>query len=627
MSVRNEKMHKQVLKRLVVCAAVLIAVCESIFASCAEVPIRIMTYNVQYCRYRAEGTTTDVFDPTVTAARILAENPDFCCVNEVRDSEAHPEADALAEATGMHKSFGGNASGSNGNLILSKEEPLGTETLFLKMSTAGWGDRYCHICEFTNFCIAVVHLDTARESSGNDEVQASNAVAIATIRDAFAKYTKPVFLCGDWNTRPNWENMDRFNEFLEILSPTNGVRTYHGHNATGGYILDYISVEKEHKDDFYVANAFVVEDIVTSDHNPVIAELYRKPSASERSWVDERAITSGLTGTWSKPIVYDRQAMKAELSGENVFTPSTPSDGERVTLEVTAAFDAIPTEYDAPSNTTQGAIWLGTNGCFQVWAKAGNGEQGTGNGWIDVEADGITPTTGVDYTFRFTFDYRAKTYGVEVQTGLTEFTRLREKNPVNPVNPVQNFSLATTCSAVSGVRFTGDGVFTSLLGEDVAVEGFSEAETVLLKDNAEVILDAAKAAWLNSCAGGKTAVGSAAAGLSAQEFSDAYLLNLDITDGERSYAFEITAVDVGAENVSVAVKLTRSGNLTQSINGVLKFYGAATLEAFKNPELPPLSSGMVSDDDFSDGDTATAVYPKVSGSTTNTFFKAKIEER
>ena len=147
------------------------------------------------------------------------------------------------------------------------------------------------------------------------------------------------------------------------------------------------------------------------------------------------------------------------------------------------------------------------------------------------------------------------------------------------------------------------------------------------RDNAPVILDAAKAAWLNSCAGGKVAILGAAAGLSAQEFSDAYLLNLDITDGDRSYAFEITEVDVGAENVSVAVKLTRSGNLTQSINGVLKFYGAATLDAFKNPELPPLSSGMVSDDDFSDGNTATATYPKVSGSTTNTFFKAKIEER
>ena len=424
-----------------------------------DAPIKLMTYNVQYCRYRAEGTTTDVFDPTVTAARILAERPDFCCVNEVRDSEAHPEADALADATGMHKSFGGNASGSNGNLILSKEEPLSSETVFLKMSSAGWGDRYCHICEFTNFCVAVVHLDTARESSGNDEVQASNAVAIATIRAAFEKYAKPVFLCGDWNTRPYWENMDRFNEFLEILSPTNGVRTYHGHNATGGLILDYISVDKAHKDDFFVESSYVVEDLITSDHNPVVAVVYRRPAASDLGWVDERAISTGRTGTWDTSIAWDGASWKAELCGESVFTPYEASGGNRVTLDVTAAFDAIPLEHAAPSNTTQGAIWLGTNGCFQVW---------TSGGWVDVEAEGITPTTGVDYTFRFSFEYASQTYSVAVQYG-AEWKPLVGR--VIPNAP--SFPLATSASAVSGVRFTGDGVFTSLLGEyENALSGF-----------------------------------------------------------------------------------------------------------------------------------------------------------
>ena len=114
--------------------------------------------------------------------------------------------------------------------------------------------------------------------------------------------------------------------------------------------------------------------------------------------------------------------------------------------------------------------------------------------------------------------------------------------------------------------------------------------------------------------------------MSAKELNDAYLLNLDITDGERSYAFAITDVDVGAETVTVSVTLTRNGALMDAtsaslpINGVLKFYGAATLEEFKTATAP-LSSQTLVDDDFSDGDTATATFPKGD----NVFFKAKIE--
>ena len=566
---------------------------------------RMMTYNIQYC-YDEASTIV----PDRTAARIIAENPDFCCVNEVRDSAAHPEATMLAKLTGMHKTH-------SHNLLLSREVPIRTESYDLPY--ASYGDRGLLICEFSNVVVAVTHLDVgaaAFEARTN---------SIEIIKNAFAKYAsggKPVLLGGDWNFKPDTVEMSKMKEFMTVLTPTEGVRTYQNHKATGGYVIDYIAVDTAHADDLYVANSFVVEDIVTSDHNPVIAEIYLRPAVSTLGWVDESFLTTGRTGTWNDPLAWNSDSWKAELGGENAFTPNTRSGGTPVTVDVKVSFDVIPLEQDTPNAGAQGAVWIGTNGCFQVWTKAGNGEPGTGNGWVDVVADGVTPTTDVDYTFRFVFDYANREYSVSVLDG-SEYKPLVGR--VIPNAP--SFPLATSATAISTIRFKGDGVFTSLTGEYVAVEGFSEAETVLLKDNAEVILDAAKAAWLNSCAGGKTAVGSAAAGLSAQEFSDAYLLNLDITDGDRSYSFEITDVDVGAENVTVAVTLTRSGNIAQSVNGVLKFYGAATLEAFKSPILQPLSSETVSDDDFSDGNTATATYPKVSGSTTNTFFKAKIEER
>ena len=238
----------------------------------------------------------------------------------------------------------------------------------------------------------------------------------------------------------------------------------------------------------------------------------------------------------------------------------------------------------------------------------------------------MTPEVGVDYTFRFTFDYAAKTYGVEVKTGLTGWARLKEKNPVNPVNPVQDFPLATTGSAVSAVAFKGGGLLTSIVGEYVVAEGFAEDEEIVL-NNASVFLKAAQAAWLNSCAGGKVAVNNAAAGLLKDDFDKAYLLNLDIT-GENAYTFEVTSVtvDQAASKVTIGVTLTRTGEIAQKINGTLRFYGAATLEAFTSESLEPLGDATLSDDDFSEGDAATAEIP-LSGETPPAFFKAKIEEK
>ena len=135
-------------------------------------------------------------------------------------------------------------------------------------------------------------------------------------------------------------------------------------------------------------------------------------------------------------------------------------------MTTSVTFDCVPQEEVQPQEGAQGGFCLGTNGCFQVWTK----ELGVGSGgvgelvWVDVEAGGVTPEVGVEYTFRFTFDYTSKMYGVEVQTS-TGFTRLREKNPVNPVNPVQNFPLATAGSKISRIRFDGSGAFRSLVGE------------------------------------------------------------------------------------------------------------------------------------------------------------------
>ena len=335
-------------------------------------------------------------------------------------------------------------------------------------------------------------------------------------------------------------------------------------------------------------------------------DLRLAAQVDEEKWVGESSATKQQTGGWSEDVAYGADG-KAYLYGEVAFTPYNASTGNVVTVEAKAQFFEHAKEY-APDANAQAAVRLGTNGCFQVWS---------GGVWADVAAEGFTPASGEDYTLRFTMDYRSGTYGVEVQTGETAWTKLGEAVP-----------LAASTNCISSIAFKGDTYFTSLLGDSrlEVVGEFATNEVVMLMDNAPFILNTARAAWLNKL-GTKPAVAGKLSGMTLDDVNTAYLLNLDFgsfDDVDGSYTFEVTGIDVGEASVSVAVRLTRPGKLEQKINGTLKFYGAATLEEFKTATAP-LGTVTLSDEggDFSDGDTTTATFPKNG----NTFFNAKIEEK
>ena len=327
-------------------------------------------------------------------------------------------------------------------------------------------------------------------------------------------------------------------------------------------------------------------------------------------WILESSETSLWTGEWSQGVEYGADGKAYIYDG--IFTPYAASTGNVVTVAATAQFCEYIDER-TPDAGVQAAVRLSTNGCFQVWA-------GNPPSWVDVEADGITPESGEEYTLRTTIAYTNQTYSVEVKNA-DEWISFNSSTPNSQLS-TSSFPLATATNCVTSIGFVGDTIFTSLLGEcRYEIIGFSPDEALVLSNNVEVVLDAAKAEWLNKCAGGdKAAVLSAAAGLTAKEFSDAYLLNVDVT-GDRSYTFEVTDIDVGDTSVTVAVTLTRPGKIGQKINGVLKFYGAETLAAFKNDTAEPVLSQTLVDDDFSESDTATATFPKDG----NTFFTGGIE--
>lgn len=150
-----------------------------------------------------------------------------------------------------------------------------------------------------------------------------------------------------------------------------------------------------------------------------------------------------------------------------------------------------------------------------------------------------------------------------------------------------------------------------LAGEDVACAGVN------------VTLASAQAEWLNGLGDYET-VKAAVAAMGADKFEEAYLLNLDLTNAERGYAFEVVGIDARGADVVVTARLVRSGAVQSSggknapINGVLRLYGSKTPE--KNG-FAPMADAVVSDATFASGETATLTLSK---SGENRFFHAVI---
>ena len=331
-------------------------------------------------------------------------------------------------------------------------------------------------------------------------------------------------------------------------------------------------------------------------------------------WIVEnagtRALTGGRwTGEWSGGIDYESDG-RAPLLGENTFTPFSASTGTVVTVDVKATLFEAQGD-DAADADTQAGVRLGTNGCFQAWT--GNGE------WVDVSAPGVTPVDGGEYTFRLHFYYASGKYSVAVvdDAGALRFCAAS--------GGATEFGLAAGKDRVSGVVFSGETRFTSLHGK-CAAEGFAPGLRLTLED-ASVVLNAAKAAYLNSI-GAYTAVNGKVATLTGAEFDRAYLCNLDLSQDGAQATLALTGIRLDGGAIEIDATLTRThpmgnGGTPAPINGVIRFYGARALAAFGDPNAAPLAVTSLANGDFSGGDTASAVFAPGE----NVFFKAKIGER
>jgi len=310
--------------------------------SSEQAELKIMSFNVCHC----EGMDGKI-DLARTAARINAENPDFACLQELDWCTSRvggiDEPAELARLTGMHATFAKAifyAGGQYGVMMLSREKPVSVEQYPLP----GKEPRVLLVCEFKDLVVATSHLSV----DGAEE----RAASIPIIRNAFAKYTKPVFFTGDWNATSDSAVLASLREFLVVKSDT-VCQTFHGRTLNGPdgqprdmskFCIDYIACDKAHADAFTTVDAHVVEDRVTSDHALIVATFrFDAPAATVPALVPapvSLSLGEGLyrakATTVSEKIV-TRRVKDASIAKEG-YRLTVAADGIRVASADDAGF-------------------------------------------------------------------------------------------------------------------------------------------------------------------------------------------------------------------------------------------------------------------------------------------------
>ena len=98
--------------------------------------------------------------------------------------------------------------------------------------------------------------------------------SVRVVQKALEKYSKPVFIAGDWNNFPKSPVLKGLKKFVKVVSPEKNVHTYHLRTMERKEaVIDYIAIDKTHAKDFSVLRSYEVPDRKTSDHSPIVVEL------------------------------------------------------------------------------------------------------------------------------------------------------------------------------------------------------------------------------------------------------------------------------------------------------------------------------------------------------------------
>lgn len=201
----------------------------------ADKKFRIMSYNIGQCTQGSNSSTKLISDVTKEL------HADVVVMNEVRSIPN--DASTIAKNLGWEKYYQSAKLGM-GNMITynqNKLKPVG-EPSFLKLDKLVTDyqyneDRVCLFMEFEDFILLGSHIQ-------KDAFVAHTKLITDKVKAEYAKKGKPIFFCGDMNTRPYAVELKNFTSEWRVLSRMDLSTFYNPDQPDNLICIDYIFLWK-----------------------------------------------------------------------------------------------------------------------------------------------------------------------------------------------------------------------------------------------------------------------------------------------------------------------------------------------------------------------------------------------
>ena len=261
----------------------------------ADKSFRIMSYNIAQCAHTLLKSS-----PKFTANITKELKADVAVMNEVKSSDSK----SIASTNLGWQYFYKDGKTGMGNMITynqKKLKPVG-EPSFLKLDKLVTDyqyneDRVCLFMEFEDFILLGSHIQ-------KDAFVTHTKLITDKVKAEYAKKGKPIFFCGDMNTRPFSVELKNFSSEWRVLSRTDQATLYNPDQPDNLICIDYIFLWKGGPD-VNVTKTEVCKSVKcgtitdASDHFPIYVDvtvgnsslplLEEKPSLGSYDIVEETA--------------------------------------------------------------------------------------------------------------------------------------------------------------------------------------------------------------------------------------------------------------------------------------------------------------------------------------------------